>query len=1008
MSSEARPVRTDRAAHAGALQQGQAVLKRLAANDVLLATLALSALIIIFFYDIVFLGRTLVTSPFLWGVMGTSPPFGYPGGPPDYNIYLLDPLASGVSMEATVEKASDLIRNFEVPLWDSNIALGRPFLGTMSNNVVSPIRAVLILWPSQEMWDLFLLARFLVAGLFTYLLARRLALTKIAAFGAAVAFSFSGFFMLYINMPHPDYAMMIPVLLYSFELLQERASGGRIAFAAAAVTMGILADNPESAVLLLIFGAAYYFARALSEAQREGHFSIWRRIPPLAFAMGTGVGLTAFTVLPFIELTGSLGLDGLAVHRHTPDSAIGVRFDAPAKLISLFVPYFDGPPVDSFHNSGWTGIRNYVGVVVPVLAIVGLWNRPAMAKSGLFFLGAAFAVLGKTYGVPVINLVGHLPVLNVIGFGLYLAPFAGFSIAMLAGLGLDQLTRADWRWRHALVPVAVVGAVLGWLVWLNRGIIESIPDSHLIIQMGFAGALIVAAGAVLIARKQNLVPIRVAPALLVALIVVELFAFTTPTKGEFTDLASAAYARDDLPILDRPERYDPFTKPPYVDFLQNDTSKYRVFGSGYVLYPNSSRVYNIDDVRGFTATTVQRYFLFIRRFINPSMRSRFTGAPLPPLGSETEPSRVADNPMFDLLNIKYILTPRGLPQAYDYQLTESFLTANETSGANVRADVFGINGEDDIVLFQHPPNSVSYTFTPNEESQHLLFRLAMDPEVWQPDMGDGVQFKVSLKEGGDERVLFSKSIDPKNNPDDRRWIDGSVDLEPYLGESVTLILSTSPMNSAAFDWAGWGGLRLAPSPDTPPDRSAASQFELVYDGEVKIYENHDALPRAFIVHEALPVAGQDAAISLMQAPSFDPSRQAVIEGNIPELQLALLPGDTGPFESSVEITSYKDTHVELAVRTAEPGLLVLSDTYYPGWDAYVDGEKTPIYPTDLAIRSIFIPAGDHKVEFVFSPDIFKLGSAITMFALAALILYAVWVPASRTLRRLLDVRRGGR
>ena len=128
------------------------------------------------------------------------------------------------------------------------------------------------------MWDAFLLARLFVAGLFTYLLAKRLALAKLAAFGAAVAFAFSGYFMLFINMPNADFAMMIPVLLYTFELLLEKPGPARMALAAGAVALGVLANNPEAAVILLLYGGGYYLARAWTRSRGEDGFRLWPRL----------------------------------------------------------------------------------------------------------------------------------------------------------------------------------------------------------------------------------------------------------------------------------------------------------------------------------------------------------------------------------------------------------------------------------------------------------------------------------------------------------------------------------------------------------------------------------------------------------------------------------------------------------------------------------------------------------------------------------------------------------
>jgi hypothetical protein len=354
-----------------------------------------------------------------------------------------------------------------------------------------------------------------------------------------------------------------------------------------------------------------------------------------------------------------------------------------------------------------------------------------------------------------------------------------------------------------------------------------------------------------------------------------------------------------------------------------------------------------------------------------------------------------DNRMFNLLNVKYIISRDYLPLAHDYHLADQFLPVQPETGSGGRLDVFKINGQEEAVLFQHPISSLSYDLTPDEDSRFLLFKLAMDPAVWRPDRGDGVSFTVSARLDGTEEVLFSQWVDPKNNPDDRRWIDAAVDLSPYLGRPMTLVLSTGPGDSGAYDWAGWGGLRLAASADAPAEDTSPAQFQLAYDGDIKVYENRDAFPRAFVVHRAVMASETHEAIARMNEEEFDPAQVAVVEGELPPDQLAALAASPARDGSSVEITRYKDNQVELLARMDNPGLLVLSDTYYPGWKAYVDGKQVPIYPTDLAIRSVFVPAGEHEVKFVFSPGSFKLGAAITLASLAALVAYAGSGPVRR-------------
>jgi uncharacterized membrane protein YfhO len=61
--------------------------------------------------------------------------------------------------------------------------------------------------------------------------------------------------------------------------------------------------------------------------------------------------------------------------------------------------------------------------------------------------------------------------------------------------------------------------------------------------------------------------------------------------------------------------------------------------------------------------------------------------------------------------------------------------------------------------------------------------------------------------------------------------------------------------------------------------------------------------------------------------------------------------------------------------------LILSDIYYPGWQAKIDGKLTKIFPTNYVQRGIILPAGNHLVEFEFKPRSFHIGLGITIASL---------------------------
>lgn len=150
-------------------------------------------------------------------------------------------------------------------------------------------------------------------------------------------------------------------------------------------------------------------------------------------------------------------------------------------------------------------------------------------------------------------------------------------------------------------------------------------------------------------------------------------------------------------------------------------------------------------------------------------------------------------------------------------------------------------------------------------------------------------------------------------------------------------------------------------------------------GPLAVYENTAALPRAYLVSKAIPVADDGEAAAALQSTTFDPRTTAVIEAReVPKL------GDGG---GSVSWISRGADRFELAVEAKADALLVVSDTYYPGWDAELDGAAVPILKTNLAFRGVAVPAGAHKVSMRFRPPSARNGLVLSGLSIAALLAY---------------------
>lgn len=163
---------------------------------------------------------------------------------------------------------------------------------------------------------------------------------------------------------------------------------------------------------------------------------------------------------------------------------------------------------------------------------------------------------------------------------------------------------------------------------------------------------------------------------------------------------------------------------------------------------------------------------------------------------------------------------------------------------------------------------------------------------------------------------------------------------------------------------------LATAPWTPPP---APFFTLVYQNEANVYLNERAFPRTFIVHRAEVLPDSEAVAQRLAEATFDPRTQIVLEEEVADP--AWLTGHGAPVEdgSSSEILLYGANRVVVRVWMEHAGFLVLTDAYFPGWRVWVDGEEGKIYLTDYFLRSVYLEAGGHEVEFVYRPMSYKLG-----------------------------------
>ena len=272
----------------------------------------------------------------------------------------------------------------------------------------------------------------------------------------------------------------------------------------------------------------------------------------------------------------------------------------------------------------------------------------------------------------------------------------------------------------------------------------------------------------------------------------------------------------------------------------------------------------------------------------------------------------------------------------------------------------------------------------------------------------------------------------------RRWKYGggyhsafAFDLDTPL-EVVALAIAASSEQAAEFHLRGVTLLAADGSQLPVPVRAGdplwfvqGDLVDLQAHRGLKVYR-HAVLPRAYVVRQALIAPGTPEAIAGIRSDDFDPRWQVVLErqgpapggfmagvrdvleglGIAPPRQGARgldaagtkaleraasfstqgrLTFGSGAPGGRVAIVQDQPERVAVRAELEEAGLLVLMDSFYPDWEARIDGEPTPLVRANHNYRAVLVPAGVHVVEFTCEPGDFRLGWIVSLVTALALV-----------------------
>jgi hypothetical protein len=851
------------------------------------------------------------------------------------------------------------LRRLSLPLWTPDVLAGYPLLAEGQLGALYPPNLILhALLPVPIALNIFILGHFLLAAIGGYALARRLRVHPPAALCSGLVYALGGFLVAHLN--HVNIvacAALLPWLfLLTDRLMAGEASPGRrrdAVLLALVVGLEFLAGHPQIAMLSLLAVMAYVLYLALVVRPQA------RVLALFAVSLVLGVALAAAQLLPSYELT------QLSVRSEGLEPAFFTSFSLhPLYVVNLLWPFILGNPypnasVELVAYLGWLPLL--LALFAPFVERWRLGIALHTARRAWFF--AALAVLALLLSLGRWN-PAYMALLRLPVFQLFRVParylyLFSFSTAMLAGLGLDALLSRvrgltyeveDGRGWLVIAAVALLALLGTWRVTAADDLVDVWQWLPVIL-----GLLALAWLAWTWRGKGSSYAVRATVALV--LVVVDLIAFNSVynlTYNQTMPLEEFSASPRSLSFFCAQEGvYRLYTHEEIVPVLPVMRESY---------YPNLSLVHGLSAGNGIFPLVPARYARYVEQ-----MTPR----------------------MLDLLAVRYFLIPQVLPvdeasEFYDLENpfalnpvgrrvsipptpvamieVESFISHSvdwPDGQAVAEIRLHGTEGEQETVTLRAGWHTAEWAYNRSDVSRVVSHRQAPVARSWPARSGFPPETHTGYTYGVHFQLATPLTVQ-------------AVEVQPLVPHAYVRIERLILEDEA--------GARQPLS-----HLASKGDHTLVYRSEdVAVYQNHDALPRVFLVHGARAAPDDEEALRILREPDFDPRVEVLLAS---EQIITGQPPATGG--DRAELLTYDTGRVVVRVEAAADGYLVLTDAWYPGWRVSVNGQESPLLRADVIFRAVHLPAGEHVVEFTYAPQSFRTGVWVTVAAL--LLLSGLWV-----------------
>ena len=830
--------------------------------------------------------------------------------------------------------------------------------------------------PLLGSWTGFVVSAYVLAASATYAYVYSVTRSRLAAAFGGLAYALSEAMMeriAHINIVHA--IAWLPVILLSVDRLRGPHPQRWVAIGAFAAGCTFLLGHPQIGFYSCVAAAAYALAGGLAERQRPRYYFAVTALFVL------GAFLSAVKLLPQFDIMPEMARQQMSFERFVSHA------NSPAQMLSILFPAIEHEGREA---------PTYIGLATLVLASIGIAQVRRNWRVA-FWLSVAVAafMLGAGDSTPLASLVFEVPLYDrfrVVGRHLFLASFGS---AVLAGIAVAALQRRALSLTAILGAIAVIGAAMAVAA---TAVTLDAERYGLAASEAMAAQLVVGIAAVAACLAFSLRPnSRALRSVLLCVLVVDLV-LALPYALRLTGLEAPVMPQTGAQPSVHVNRLKAGLDPLHQRLLSP-------MGTGFdELVPNGyGRLWGIPLLGGYSQLLPARLSALATMGTNGAV----------------EPTVLGDNPTLDLLAVKYVaMQASDLGSAGDTFERHDVTWAAEPLELPIGEPECG----------QQHPRSASYVLPEGirTASVHIALHLRCSEDVEQEHQvgtlrivsSEGLPHERALRAGIEtaEQNLGHPALArrAKHTPAVAFDPDATrlsyylrIDLPQPVTDARLEIESTSsgwleidrvtvadaegrhfPQRMPAFAmhdprrWLRLPSFFTSNATDRVRDESDARERQYV------LFENRRAQPRAWIAQEVVPLSDENQLRAahysyLPDGQRFDPARLAMVEEGTLE-RTAWRDGS-----ASARVTDIRDGFFSIDVETVDGGFLVLSEGWYPSWQARLNGQPLPIQRVNISLMGAVIPDGNHVVTFEFVSRPFQAGAAVSLLTLVALA-YMAW------------------